>query len=55
MLKIQLSQQAYSFLLKIPQKHARQISERINKIAENPSDVPSKQLEGYPMLRRARV
>lgn len=54
MLKVSFSTQAEAFFLKIPKKHARQITERIEKIANNPSDVPSKQLEGYPALRRAK-
>lgn len=55
MLNISLSPQAKEFFLKIPKKHARQITERIDKMANEPSDVPSKQLEGHPTLRRAKI
>lgn len=54
MLKYILTKDALAFLQKIPKKHAKQIMEKIEKLANNPSDVPSEQLEGYPNLKRAK-
>lgn len=52
MLKFRLSKQALRFLKKIPLKHARQIVEKIEKLANDPNSVPGEQLEGYPSLKR---
>jgi hypothetical protein len=49
-----LTHEALAFLRKIPAKHARQIMEKIERLAEDPKSIPSKQLEGFPTLRRAR-
>lgn len=54
MLKYSLSKQAIRFLKKIPAKHALQIVEKIEKLADDPNAVPNVQLEGYPSLRRAK-
>jgi mRNA interferase RelE/StbE len=54
MLKIQLTKQAKRFLVSIPQKHAKQILGKIDKIAENPESVAHIQLEGFPEYRRAK-
>lgn len=54
MLKYTLTKQALRFLKKIPAKHALQIVEKIERLAENPAAIPSVQLEGYPHLRRAK-
>jgi mRNA-degrading endonuclease RelE of RelBE toxin-antitoxin system len=54
MLKYILTKDALAFLQKIPKKHSKQIMEKIEKLANNPSDVPSEQLEGYPTLKRAK-
>jgi mRNA interferase RelE/StbE len=54
MLKISLSKQAEKFLLKIPKKHAIQITQKIDKLAEDSKAVQSEQLEGYPKLMRAK-
>lgn len=54
MLKVSLSKQAQKFLLKIPRKHAVQITAKIDKLAEDPKSVQSVQLEGYPKLMRAK-
>lgn len=52
MLKYKLSKQALDFLKKIPTKHAGQIFKKIEKITEDPTAVPSEQLEGFPHLKR---
>jgi mRNA interferase RelE/StbE len=52
--KYLLTNDALAFLRKIPAKHAKQIMGKIEKIADNPKSIPSKQLEGYPPLRRAK-
>jgi mRNA interferase RelE/StbE len=52
MLKYILSNEALSFLQRIPAKHAKQIMEKIEKISNDPKSVPSKQLEGFPALKR---
>lgn len=54
MLKIVLSKEAGEFLQKIPEKHARQIVAKIDLLAENTLSIPSKQLAGYPTLRRIK-
>ena len=54
MRKYSLTHEALAFLRKIPAKHAKQIIAKIEKLAEDPSSIPSKQLEGYPSLKRIR-
>ncbi|OOR87387.1 hypothetical protein B0181_10330 [Moraxella caviae] len=54
MLTIVLSKEAAEFLRKIPVKHARQIVAKIDLLAKNPTAIPTRQLAGYPMLRRAK-
>lgn len=54
MLKYSLTKNALAFLRKIPAKHAKQIMGKIEKLAEDPTSVPSVQLEGYPNLKRAK-
>ena len=49
-----LSKQALRFLKKIPAKHAAQIIEKIEKLANDSKAVPSVQLQGYPQLMRAK-
>lgn len=49
-----LSKQALRSLKAIPPKHARQIFDRIEKLANDSSSVPSVQLEGFPRFRRAK-
>ena len=38
----------------IPAKHARQIAERISRLAQDPSTLPSVELKGYAPWRRAK-
>jgi mRNA interferase RelE/StbE len=52
MLNFRLSKQALRFLKKIPSKHAKQIIEKIEKLAADPKEVQGEQLEGYPELKR---
>lgn len=52
--KFALTHEALAFLRKIPSKHAQQIMGKIEKLADDPRSIPSKQLEGYPSLRRIR-
>lgn len=54
MLNIKLSKQAGRFLEKIPAKHAAQIVDKLDKLAADPASVPSVQLEGFPLYRRAK-
>lgn len=54
MLTIVLSAEASIFLERIPKKHTKQIIAKIELLAENPTSVPSRQLAGYPMLRRIK-
>lgn len=49
-----LTNEALAFLRKIPAKHARQIMGKIEQLAEDQKSIPSKQLEGFPTLRRAK-
>jgi mRNA interferase RelE/StbE len=52
--KYKLTIDALYFLQRIPKKHAKQIIEKIEKLSENTTSIPSKQLEGFPPLRRIR-
>ncbi|WP_439328304.1 type II toxin-antitoxin system RelE family toxin [Lonepinella sp. BR2357] len=55
MLAIRLSKDAAAFLEKIPLKHAKQIVAKIDLLANNPLSIQSKQLTGYPILRRIKA
>lgn len=52
MYQIILTRQAEKFLDRIPEKHAQQIIEKIDLLAENPERVQFKQLQGFPHLKR---
>jgi mRNA interferase RelE/StbE len=54
MLSINLSKKARLFLGKIPQKHAQQITKKIDQLAEDPNSLPSKQLQGFPQFHRIK-
>jgi mRNA interferase RelE/StbE len=54
MLNYSISKQALRFLKNIPPKHAKQIVEKIEKLAKDPNAVPTEQLEGYPQFHRAK-
>ncbi len=54
MLDIDLSKKAKEFLTKIPRKHAEQITSKIDQLAQDPSSIPSKQLQGYPRFQRIK-
>ncbi len=54
MLRIEIWPDAKHFILSLPTKHKRQVSAKIFALAGNPTLPPSKQLEGFPMLRRLR-
>jgi len=54
MLEIRLSKRADKALGKIPAKQARQIAQRIQQLADQPSDLPSIELKGYAPWRRVR-
>ena len=53
MLKINFSKQAKKFLLKIPAKHAKQISRKIIQLQQN-HDEQSVKLKGYAPFLRAK-
>jgi len=52
---IELSKQAGAFLRQLPGKHARQIIERLDLLAEDPEKLPSEILKGYAPMRRLRA
>jgi mRNA interferase RelE/StbE len=52
MLKIVISKDADDFLSRIPKKHAQQIVRKIDVFAEDQTAIPTKQLAGYPNLKR---
>ena len=54
MLKINLSKDAKRFLKSVPAKHARQIAERLQILAQDHDGVPSVELKGYAPYRRAK-
>ena len=49
-----ISEKANDFLEKIPFKHAQQIVRKMDKLAQDPSSIPSIQLSGHATLRRAK-
>ena len=53
--RIDLSRQAAAFLEGLPAKQARQIAERLQTLAIDPSALPSELLRGYAPLRRLRA
>ena len=52
---IELSKQAGAFLRQLPGKHARQIIERLDLLAEDAEKLPSEILKGYAPMRRLRA
>ena len=46
MLRIDLSDDALEFLRSLPAKHARQIAERLQQLAHDPTSLPVKELKG---------
>jgi mRNA interferase RelE/StbE len=54
MRKIELSQQANSFINAIPTKHAGQIVRKIEKLAENIDSLPHIQVIGHAPFRRLK-
>ena len=52
---IDLSRQAERFLRELPVKQARQIAEKLQALAADPSAIPSEQLRGYAPMRRLRA
>jgi mRNA interferase RelE/StbE len=52
--KIELSKQAASFLKDLPQKQARQMAEKLNLLAIDPTGLPTETLKGYAPMRRAK-
>jgi len=55
MRRIELSKQAGAFLKQLPGKHARQIIERLDLLAEDAEKLPSEILKGYAPMRRLRA
>ena len=54
MYKIVLTKGAKNFLEGIPKKHAHQIVAKIDLLAQDPTQVPTVQLSGFPHLNRAK-
>lgn len=54
MYTIILAKGVEDFLDSIPQKHARQIVKKIDLLAQDPTQVPTVQLSGFPNLKRAK-
>jgi mRNA interferase RelE/StbE len=52
---IDLSRQAERFLRELPAKQARQIAEKLQVFASDPSALSSEQLRGYAPMRRLRA
>ena len=52
---IDLSRQAAAFLEALPVKQARQIAEKLQKLASDPEALPSELLKGYSPMRRLRA
>jgi mRNA interferase RelE/StbE len=52
---IELSKQAGAFLRQLPGKHARQIIERLDLLAEDAENLQSEILKGYAPMRRLRA
>jgi len=55
MRRIELSKPAAAFLRQLPAKHARQIIERLDLLAEDAEKLPSEILKGYAPMRRLRA
>ena len=55
MRRIELSKQAGAFLKQLPGKHARQIIERLDLLAEDAEKLPSEILKGYAPMWRLRA
>lgn len=54
MYTIILAKGVEDFLDGIPQKHARQIVAKIDLLVQDPAQVPTEQLSGFPHLKRAK-
>ena len=52
---IDLSRQAERFLRELPVKQARQIAEKLQALAADPTSLPSEQLRGYAPMRRLKA
>jgi mRNA interferase RelE/StbE len=52
---LDLSRQAERFLRELPAKQARQIAEKLQALAADPSALPSEQLRGYAPMRHLRA
>jgi mRNA interferase RelE/StbE len=53
--RINLSKDAERVLRKLPAKHARQIAERLQALADDPALPGTAELKGYAPLRRAKA
>jgi len=54
MLKYKLTKDALNFLKSVPKKHAQQIIDKINQLAENKNSVPTIKLQGFDNLYRGK-
>ncbi len=54
MYSVILAKGVEDFLDSIPRKHARQIVAKIDLLAQDPTQVPTIQLSGFPHLKRAK-
>lgn len=54
MYTIILAKGVTDFLDNIPKKHARQIVAKIDLLAQDPTQLPTVQLSGFPHLKRAK-
>ncbi len=52
--RIDLSKQAAEFLRELAPKQSRQIAEKLNQLAVDPSALPSEALRGYAPMRRLK-
>jgi mRNA interferase RelE/StbE len=53
-MKYKLAKEAIDFLKKIPTKHAIQIVDKIEKLANDINSIPNIKLEGFKNIRRAK-
>ena len=51
MLRINISKDAAKVILRLLPKHARQVSEKISALRENPNANDTKKMKGYPLNR----
>lgn len=54
MYSVILAKGVEDFLDSIPRKHSRQIVAKIDLLAQDPTQVPTIQLSGFPHLKRAK-